>query len=208
MENVGENEHNFSAKALYDIKLVERALQHNDQKAYTELMKRYEEPVYFMLLRMMSNKDDAEDLTIEAFGKAFSNLSQYSTRYAFSTWLFKIASNNAIDFIRKNKEHRGLASLNVSYDEDGSEELSAYIKGHGLNPEESIIKKQAISQIRALIEKLKPNYRIVIELFYMEELSLEEISKQLNIPENTVKVRLFRARDLLLPIVKRNKNIK
>src|ERR1700744_2167884 len=135
MEGINE-ENNFSAKALYDIKLVERALEHEDQKAYAELMKRYWEPVYFMLLRMINNKDDAEDLTIEAFAKAFRYLNQYSTNYAFSTWLFKIASNNAIDFLRRNKEHRGLASLNSTYGEEGSEELSAFIKGSGLNPEE------------------------------------------------------------------------
>ena len=116
-----DGDNNFSVKALYDIKLIERALQHNDQKAYAELMKRYWESVYFMLLRMMGTKDDAEDLAMEAFGKAFKNLSQYSTQYAFSTWLFKIASNNAIDFMRRNKEHRGLKSLNESYDDEGSE---------------------------------------------------------------------------------------
>jgi RNA polymerase sigma factor (sigma-70 family) len=197
----------FSSKALYDIKLVERALKQDDQKAYAELMKRYWEPVYFMLLRMVNNnKDDAEDLTIEAFGKAFKNLEQYSTNFAFSTWLFKIASNNAIDFLRRNKEHKGLLSLNKPIDNDGGEELSALVKGTGLDPEESVIRKQNIEKIRAIIEKLKPNYREIVELFYIEELSNEEIAKRVNLPLSTVKTRLFRARDLLLTIVKRQKN--
>jgi RNA polymerase sigma factor (sigma-70 family) len=206
MENLGEDKF-FSSKALYDIKLIERALKQDDQKAYAELMKRYWEPVYFMLLRMVNNnKDDAEDLTIEAFGKAFKNLEQYSTNYAFSTWLFKIASNNAIDFLRRNKEHKGLLSLNKSIDNDGGEELSALVKGTGLDPEESVIRKQNIEKIRAIIEKLKPNYREIVELFYIEELSNEEIAKRVNLPLSTVKTRLFRARDLLLTIVKRQKN--
>jgi RNA polymerase sigma-70 factor (ECF subfamily) len=206
MENLGEDRF-FSSKALYDIKLIERALKQNDQKAYAELMKRYWEPVYFMLLRMVNNnKDDAEDLTIEAFGKAFKNLEQYSTNFAFSTWLFKIASNNAIDFLRRNKEHKGLLSLNKSIDNDGGEELSAIVKGTGLDPEESVIRKQNIEKIRAVIEKLKPNYREIVELFYIEELSNEEIAKRVNLPLSTVKTRLFRARDLLLTIVKRQKN--
>jgi RNA polymerase sigma factor (sigma-70 family) len=206
MENLGEDRF-FSTKALYDIKLIERALKNDDQKAYAELMKRYWEPVYFMLLRMVNNnKDDAEDLTIEAFGKAFKNLEQYSTNFAFSTWLFKIASNNAIDFLRRNKEHKGLLSLNKSIDNDGGEELSAIVKGTGLDPEESVIRKQNIEKIRAIIEKLKPNYREIVELFYIEELSNEEIAKRVNLPLSTVKTRLFRARDLLLTIVKRQKN--
>lgn len=206
MENLEEDRF-FSAKALYDIKLIERALKQNDQKAYAELMKRYWEPVYFMLLRMVNNnKDDAEDLTIEAFGKAFKNLEQYSTNFAFSTWLFKIASNNAIDFLRRNKEHKGLVSLNKPIDNDGGEDLSTLVKGTGLDPEESIIKKQNVEKIRAIIEKLKPNYREIVELFYIEELSNEEIAKRVNLPLSTVKTRLFRARDLLLTIVKRQKN--
>lgn len=206
MEKLNEDRF-FSSKALYDIKLIERALKQDDQKAYAELMKRYWEPVYFMLLRMVNNnKDDAEDLTIEAFGKAFKNLEQYSTNFAFSTWLFKIASNNAIDFLRRNKEHKGLLSLNKSIDNDGGEELSALVKGTGLDPEESVIRKQNIEKIRAIIEKLKPNYREIVELFYIEELSNEEIAKRVNLPLSTVKTRLFRARDLLLTIVKRQKN--
>lgn len=206
MEKLNEENNSFSPKALHDIKLVERAMQHDDQKAYAELMKRYWEPVYFMLLRMITNKDDAEDLTIEAFAKAFKYLSQYSTNYAFSTWLFKIASNNAIDFLRRNKEHKGLASLNRSYGEEGGEELSAFIKGSGLNPEETIIRKQNIERIRFIIEKLKPNYRIIVEMFYIQELSIEEIAKKVDLPISTVKTRLFRARDFLFTIVKRHKD--
>lgn len=205
MEKLNDD-HFFSSKALYDIKLVERALQHDDQKAYAELMKRYWEPVYFMLLRMINNKDDAEDITIEAFGKAFKHLHQYSTNFAFSTWLFKIASNNAIDFLRRNKEHKGVLSLNKPVDGEVGEELAAFVKGTGLNPEESVIRKQNIDRIRVIIEKLKPNYREIVELFYIEELSNEEIAKRVNLPLSTVKTRLFRARDLLLTIVKRNKN--
>ncbi len=206
MERINE-ENNFSPKALHDIKLVERALQQDDQKAYAELMKRYWDPVYFMLLRMIGNhKDDAEDLTIEAFAKAFKYLSQYSTNYAFSTWLFKIASNNAIDFLRRNKDHKGVTSLNKPYGDEGSEELSSFIKGSGLNPEETIIRKQNIERIRFIIEKLKPNYREIVEMFYLKELSMEEIAKKVDLPVATVKTRLFRARDFLFTIVKRHKD--
>lgn len=109
MEELEPNE-NLSTKAVHDFKLIRLALDNSDQKAYAELMGRYRDSVYYMLLKMVNNKDDADDLTIEAFGKAFKSLHQYTPNYAFSTWLFKIASNNAIDFIRK-KKNENLFSL-------------------------------------------------------------------------------------------------
>ena len=100
-----EGNPNLSVKAVYDYNLIRSALDFGDQKAYAELMGRYRDSVYFMLLKMVNNKDDADDLTIEAFGKAFKRLDQYTPTYAFSTWLFKIASNNAIDFLRNKKKN-------------------------------------------------------------------------------------------------------
>jgi len=94
---------NLSEKAQIDFKLVGQAMQ-GDQKAFAELMQRYKDSIYFMLLKMVNNRDDADDLTIEAFGKAFKNLHQYTPDYAFSTWLFKIATNNCIDFIRRKRK--------------------------------------------------------------------------------------------------------
>ena len=103
----------LSDKALYDFTLVESALN-GDEKAFAKLMARYKDAIYFMLLKMVNNKNDAEDLTLEAFGKAFKNLHQYSPSYAFSTWLFKIATNNCIDFIRKKKKNL-LSLKNLHY---------------------------------------------------------------------------------------------
>ena len=88
---------NLSEKGRHDYKLVLLAIK-GDQKAYAELLDRYKDAIYYMLLKMVNNKSDAEDLTIEAFGKAFKNIEQYTPNYAFSTWLFKIATNNCIDF--------------------------------------------------------------------------------------------------------------
>jgi len=93
---------NLSEKAQHDFLLVQKA-RSGDQKAYAELLGRYRDAIYFMLLKMVNNPSDAEDLTIEAFGKAFKNIGQYTPNFAFSTWLFKIATNNCIDFIRKKE---------------------------------------------------------------------------------------------------------
>ena len=93
---------NLSLKAQQDVELVQKA-KLGDQQAYGELLGRYRDAIYFMLLKMVNNPIDAEDLTIEAFGKAFKNIDQYAPNFAFSTWLFKIATNNCIDFIRKKR---------------------------------------------------------------------------------------------------------
>src|SRR3989344_4842951 len=104
MEELEPNE-NLSTKAVHDYKLIRQALEDGDQKAYAELMGRYRDSVYYMLLKMVNNKDDAEDLTVEAFGKAFKRLAQYTPNFAFSTWLFRIATNNCIDFIRRKRKN-------------------------------------------------------------------------------------------------------
>ena len=198
-----KGDNHFSANAIYDMKLVQRAVNQNDQKAYEELMQRYQHLVYFMLLGIMNkNKSDAEDITIETFEKAFKNLNQFSQNFAFSTWLFKIAANNAIDYIRHNKAHKETISINKPMDNNSGEDFSASVKGIELNPEESIIRKQNIHSVRGIIDKLKPNYREVVELFYIEELSNKEIAKHLGLPLDTVKRRLGRARDFILSIVK------
>jgi len=95
--------YHLTEKAQRDYQLVIQAISSGDQKAYAELLNNYRDSLYFMLLKMTNNQADADDLTIEAFGKAFKNLHQYSPDYAFSTWLFKIAANNCIDFMRRNR---------------------------------------------------------------------------------------------------------
>ena len=191
---------NLSAKAVYDYNLVRRAVEGADQKAYAELMSRYRDSVYFMLLKMVNNKDDAEDLTIEAFGKAFKRLEQYTPTYAFSTWLFKIATNNCIDFIRRKRANT--FSINNPMTSDDGDEMSIELRSSGLDPEESMIKRQKEKLMRDVVDKLKPRYRQLVEMRYFQELSYEEIAEQLDLPLGTVKAQLFRAREFLYQIVK------
>ncbi|MDQ3191457.1 MAG: sigma-70 family RNA polymerase sigma factor [Bacteroidota bacterium] len=192
---------NLSEKAQHDYKLVVRAVENGDQKAYAELMTRYRDSIYFMLLKMVNNRDDADDLTIEAFGKAFKRLSQYTPNYAFSTWLFKIASNNCIDFIRKKKNNTTF-SIDKPFENEDGVGMSMDLKSPMLDPEEKVIKKQKIKLMHEVVEKLKPRYRELIELRYFQEYSYEEIAVKLDIPIGTVKAQLFRAREFLYNIMK------
>ncbi len=194
------NQH-MTDKARRDYELVRAALGGEDRGAYAELMKNYRDSLYFMLLKMTNNPQDAEDLTIEAFGKAFKNLHQYTPDFAFSTWLFRIASNNCIDYMRKQK--RRLISLNNVEGEDDKREMADQIPSDTLDPEENFIREQKLDTMRQVVEKLKPHYRKLIELRYFKEFSYEEISQELDLPIGTVKAQLFRAREFLQNVMKR-----
>jgi len=190
---------NLSEKAQYDFRLVQLARE-GDQKAYAELLGRYRDAIYYMLLKMVNNPIDAEDLTIEAFSKAFKNIEQYTPNFAFSTWLFKIASNNCIDFIRKK---RG-SHISIDQGQEEQDTISDAIQASTLDPEENLIKQQKVILTRTIVTKLKPRYRHLIELRYFKEYSYEEIAGELDLPIGTVKAQLFRARELLYNILKKS----
>ena len=194
----------LSAKAQHDYKLVRRAVDNGDQSAYAELMGRYRESIYYMLLKMVNNSDDADDLTIEAFGKAFNRLKQYSPNYAFSTWMFKIASNNCIDFIRREKKKRTM-SIDTGIQNDDGENITYDVKSDGRDPEEELIRDQKMEAMREVVDKLKPRYKQLVILRYFKEYSYEEISQELDLPLGTVKAQLFRARDFLSNMMKHTK---
>lgn len=192
----------FSDRANEDLELVDKAKK-GDQAAFNKLMSRYRESIFFMVLKMVHNRDDAEDLTMEAFGKAFNNIGNYSADFAFSTWLFKIATNNCIDHIRKKRLQT--TSLEQTSTSDEGEITPIAIKDHNPDPEESLMKEQRAEKIRSAIEQLSPKYRALIELRYLDELAYEEIAEKLDIPLGTVKAQLFRAKDMLYNILKQTK---
>ncbi|MBS7563551.1 sigma-70 family RNA polymerase sigma factor [Mucilaginibacter sp. Bleaf8] len=189
---------NFTPNAKNDFMLVQKAREGN-QKAYADLMQRYKDSIYFMSLKMVNNKEDAMDITVETFAKAFEKLDKYQPEYAFSTWLFRVATNNCIDFLRKKKLNT--VSINNMMDEEDDRPLQ--IKADVLNPEETSIKKQQSTELKLLIESLPPRYRNLLTLRYFDELSYEEIAQQLDLPLGTVKAQLFRAKYLLGNIINR-----
>ena len=194
----------FSKKALNDFKLIDLAITKNDQNAYSEIMKSYKNSIYFTILKMIKNRDDAEDLTIEAFSKAFKNLHKFKKEFTFSTWLFRIATNNTIDFIRKKK--LATTSIHTSLKDEAGQNIELDIKDSNLNPNEITIKNEKIIIVRQLVNKLPEKYQNLVKLRYFEELSYKEIAHKTNSPLGTIKAQLFRARDLLFEIMKNKKS--
>lgn len=188
----------LTEKARRDYHLVIRARDHGDQQAYAELLNNYRDSLYYIMLKMTSNPTDAEDLMIEAFGKAFKNLRNYTTDYAFSTWLFRIAANNCIDFLRKSKR---MQFADILFDEEEPAANPFNVAADIPDPEEQIIEKQKIKLMHDVVEKLKPHYRKLVELRYFSEWSYEEIATELNLPIGTVKAKLFRSREFLYQVL-------
>ncbi|WP_046245797.1 RNA polymerase sigma factor [Hymenobacter terrenus] len=195
----------FSAKAKHDFKLIRAAVDNGDEKAYAELMHIYKKPVYHVVLKMVRNQDDAEDLTIEAFAKAFRNLHKFNPEYAFSTWLFRIATNNCIDFIRKNKIKT--MSIDSAIKVDNGDEITIDFRDNDLNPAEHAVRNQKIEIMRHVVSRLPDKYQRLVSLRYFDELSYEEIATELKAPLGTVKAQLHRARELLYDMVKHTKQI-
>jgi len=194
----------FSDKALEDFKLIDQATEEGDEQAFAILMERYNKPVYHMILKMVRNVDDAEDLTIEAFAKAFKNLYRFKKDYTFSTWLFRIATNNSIDFIRKKRLET--MSLDTSYQDESGESVTIDVEDKNMNPQEEAINSQKKELVQLFVTKLPAKYQRLVKLRYFKELSYEEIAKELDAPLGTVKAQLHRARELMYDLVKGKKD--
>jgi RNA polymerase sigma factor (sigma-70 family) len=194
-----EMSNNLTEKGQRDLKLINRALASGDPAAYSELMKLYRDPLYFMLYEKVSDQELAKDLTIESLGKAFQKLHLYTPDYTFSTWLFTVARNHCIDYLRKHK----LPTISIDkmmLDEDGKR-TNFDLVSNNLNPEQKMEKKQRIAFLRQIVDQLKPVYRDLVKMRYFKELSYEEIAETLDIPIGTVKAQLHRSREQLFKIL-------
>jgi RNA polymerase sigma-70 factor (ECF subfamily) len=185
----------LSDNARNDLLLVESA-KNGNEKAFSSLLNRYRDSIYYMLLKMVNNSSDAEDLTIEAFGKAFRNLDSFTPDFAFSTWLFKIATNNCIDFIRRKQ----VTPTPIDQLQEDIDNITVNIQSDLPDPEETLINDQKIAVLRDIVNQLKPRYRNLIDLRYYKEYSYEEIASELKLPIGTVKAQLYRAKSLLYNI--------
>ncbi|WP_237421205.1 RNA polymerase sigma factor [Flavobacterium sp. Sd200] len=166
-----------------------------DQVAFTFLLHHYWNEVYGFMLKRTQNETDTEDIVIETFSKAFDRIATYNPDYAFNTWLIAIAKNVHIDLLRKKK-----SSLFVEITDEEDED--AYnIADTSPSAEDKLIIEQNLSHLLSCIKHLKPQYQEVIQLRYFQEMSYQEIANQLGEPLNNVKVKLLRAKKLLLEIL-------
>ena len=195
----------LTKKGQRDLKLINRALESGDPAAYSELLKIYRDPLYFMLYEKVNNQELAKDLTIEALGKAFKKLHLYTPDYTFSTWLFTVARNHCIDYLRKHKLPTSSIDK-MMIDEDGKRTNFDLISSD-LNPEQKLEKTQRIAILRRIVDQLKPKYRALVKLRYFKELSYEEVAETLDLPIGTVKAQLHRSREQLFKIMSGAKDI-
>ncbi len=168
------------------------AAKSGDQRAYTALLEKYRNSIFHIILKIVKSPEDAEDLTIETFAKAFDRLYQYSPEYAFSTWLFKIASNTSIDFLRRKSIDK------VSLDRQDASITDNIKFSTDNDPEMDLIKSQRQDKLQKAVNDMDEIFSRVIQLRYFKEYNYEEISAELGIPVATIKVQLYRARKLLL----------
>lgn len=195
----------LSEKARQNLVLVQEASKGN-QSAFAKLHEKYYSNIYFLILKMVGNTSDAEDLASEALAKAFRHIDKYVPNYAFSSWLFKIATNNAIDFIRKKK--MGVVDFDsMPYAQSELSANNLTINSNDPDPEEKLIRTQSVERLWEIIDQLKPQYRLLVIMRYFEEFSYEEIAVSLQLPMGTVKAQLFRARNLLHDLLKKQSSL-
>lgn len=172
---------------------IARALK-GDQKAYRQLTERHQKAVYHIAFKIVRDSEVAADLTQETFMKAFSSLASYRSEFRFSTWLYKIAANSSIDFLRKKRIQ--VLSLDREIEtKDGKMEFE--IPDYSYHPGINLERKEQRHGIEEAIKSLPDKYREVIIYRHKDDKSYEEIADLLDIPVGTVKARIFRARELL-----------
>ena len=176
-----------------DYQTIQSALR-GDNRAYRKLMDKYHDAIYSFIFRMVHDREQVEDLTQEAFIKAFSSLKNFNEEFAFSTWLYKIATNNCIDYIRKRKLQ--MYSIDKPVESRDSEYVFE-LPDDSYEADRDVIADQRAVLLHDAIDKLPEKYRRVILLRHTDEKSYEEIARMLRLPIGTVKAHIFRARELL-----------
>lgn len=180
----------MSPKRIFDHAFIQLILDGN-KHSFSQILEEYYDDILYHISKIVYNKEDARDLTNDTFNKAYLNLNLFKPSYKFSSWLYKIATNTAIDFLRKKK---------VRYDISGIAEEHTQIVGED-SADTNINERENYATLKDAINKLKPEYRAIIRLRYYDELSYEEIANKLHIPIGTVKANLHRAKAILSKII-------
>ena len=176
-----------------DLKLIRRC-KRGEEAAFQEVLQRYRGPVYNLCWRMTRNDEDARDLGQEVFIKVFSLLDRYDEQYAFSSWLFRIATNHCIDHLRRQR----LRFLSIERDGSADEEdTEMQLPSDDPQPDVVMERREALEKLEEVIGELPPHYRAITLLRHDQQLSYEEIAETLQLPLGTVKARIHRARNMV-----------
>lgn len=187
-----------------DIATVRQILELGDKSAFSILQKKYKTVISSLIRRMIKDEDDVDDLTQETFIKAYNALSTYRFEYAFSSWIYRIASNNCIDFLRKKR----FPTISISKPLDcGDEDLYLEIEDSSSIPDMQVLSDEKQKIMNDAIDALPENYRKIIIMRHYEDLDYNEISDKLSLPLGTVKAHLFRARKILMIDLKKHLHI-
>jgi RNA polymerase sigma factor (sigma-70 family) len=189
----GVSENTRKDSKAEDIILIDDAIA-GKQEAYRRLMTKYRQLIYNLIFRMIRNKEDVEDLTQEAFIKAFNSLDKFDKQFSFSTWLFKIATNNCIDYLRKKKLNTFSIDKEIGSEDD---DYQFEIPDSERTPDKNLMENERKKILEEAIENLPNKYKSVILLRHRDEKDYEEIAKKLKLPLGTVKAHIFRGRELL-----------
>lgn len=191
-------ERTVSESALQDAKWIENAMS-GDERVFKLIINKYERALFYFIAKMIRDKEVIPDLVQEVFVKAFANMSSYNPQYAFSTWLYRIATNHSIDYLRKKK----LQTMSIDQPiatRDG--EMQMELPDSNFAADKDIHQKERSKVIEEAINSLPVKYQTVIKMRHMEEKSYEEIAEILGVPLGTVKAHIFRARELLYKFLK------
>lgn len=184
----------FSKVLTEDVNDIIIRAKEGNQIAFSRLLDRFWNEVYGFQLKRTENENDAEDITIQTFSKAFDKISTYDDRFSFKTWLITISKNIHIDLVRKRKK-----SL---LDSQRNDDVIKGVHDDALSMEDQLIQEQNLADLLRDIKSLKPHYQEVINLRYFNELSYADIAEKLNEPINNIKVKILRAKKLLAEIIR------
>lgn len=165
-----------------------------DSAAFMELIQMYRDKLHRLAYRMLHNQHDSEDIVQETIMRVYLNLNQYDEKQKFSTWIFRIGKNLCIDLLRKKKDVR---SLDTGYNDDKEVIYYDKLTSDEISPENRVLLSEFQDQLLKVIDKLSVKYKTIVTLYYLNELTLEEISEVLGLPVTTVKTRLYRGREQL-----------
>jgi RNA polymerase sigma factor (sigma-70 family) len=198
MDDEIKNNNRSNDSKAEDVILIEKALK-GDQSAYNRLMTKYNQMIHNLIYRMIYKKEDVDDLTQEAFIKAFNSLNRFDKQFSFATWICKIATNNSIDYLRKKKLSTFSIDKEIVSDDDS---MQFEIPDSNFIPDRNILDSERKKVLEEAIMSLPEKYKQVIILRHREEMDYEDIAEKLDLPLGTIKAHIFRGREMLYKILK------